>query len=423
MYPLQIDTKFATSGVHSGYHVSDVMKRNGLAAAAICVSLVGACKSGPQDLESGLQQLVDSGYVSERRYPTTALHEVWERDDIKLDVSFIAPAVRDEVRFPVIVYLPGLGESSAAGILWRKAWAQSGYAVLAIQPDALTEQVWASRRAREGDFRALAKEHFSTASAAARVRDLDFALRELKRRASTGNSPYGIADTSNVVLSGFDIGARTASLVSGENADGRELRTTGATIRAVIVLSPFFEGTAANAEERFSAMALPVLSITGTADADPFSLVQAPSLRQVPWSAMPAGDKYLLVIRGGTHAVLAGDGFYEPGSAREASRPGNEDAGQNPSGRGRGRRGGGQESDGASASGTDPEKGADSRRNAKRGKADTGPQSFSPRHIAAIRDVSTAFLDATVKAKTDARKWLAENATRWLGDAAVLKSR
>lgn len=407
------------------------MKRNVLAAAAICISLLGACVSGPRDLESEVQQLVDSGYVSERRYPTKALHEVWERDDVKLDVSFIAPDVSDGARFPLIVYLPGLGESSAAGILWREGWAQSGYAVLAIQPYALTERVWASRRAREGDFRALAKEHFSAESAAARVRDLDFALRELKRRAGAGDSPYGTADMSNVVLSGFDIGARTASLVSGESADNRKLRMSDATIRALIVLSPFFEGAAASAEERFSDMALPVLSITGTADADPLSLLQAPSLRQVPWSAMPVGDKYLLVIRGGTHAVFAGNGFYEPGGAREVSRPGNEGAGQNSQGRGRGRRGGGgqfggllfAESDGASASGTDPGKGADSRRNAKPGNAATGPQPFSPRHIAAIRNVSTAFLDATVKAKTDARKWLAGDATRWLGDAAVLKSR
>jgi hypothetical protein len=406
--------------------------RSVLFAAAICVSLVAACKSGPSaqpDLEPEFERLADTGYVPERRYATAALHEVWEHDSVRLDVSFIAPAARDAARFPLIVYLPDLGESSAAGVLWRKAWAQAGYAVLALQPEALTEQVWASPLAREADFRVLARQHFSTASAAKRIGELDFALGELKRRIGAGDSPYAIADTSNVALAGFDLGAQTASLVSGEKSGGREQGVTNARVRAVIALSPFFDGAATNAEERFAAMALPMLCITGTADTDPFSLVRTPSLRQVPWDAMPPGDKYLLVIQGGGHAVLAGDGFYAPGSAQE-SRPGNERAGQNAPGRGRGRRGGGGqfdsphlgESDGASPSGTDAAK-ADSRRNDKRGKENVGPQAFNLRQIAAVRDVSTAFLDATLKGKAGARKWLAENAAPWLGDAAVLKSK
>jgi hypothetical protein len=265
------------------------------------------------------------------------------------------------------------------------------------------------------------------ASAAKRIAELDFALGELKRRIGAGDSPYAIADTSNLALAGFDLGAQTASLVSGEKSGGREWSITNAKIRAVVALSPFFDGAAANAEERFAAMALPVLNITGTADADPFSLVRTPSLRQVPWDAMPPGDKYLLVIRDGGHAVLAGDGFYAPGSA-QGFAPGDERAGQNASGRGRGRRGGGGqfgsphlgESDGASPSGADAAKAG---RNDKRGRENAGPQAFNLRQIAAIRDVSTAFLDATLKGKTGARKWLAENAAPWLGDAAVLKSK
>lgn len=399
-----------------------------LFAAAICLFLA-ACKSeppAPPDLEPEFERLADTGYVSERRYATTALHEVWEHDNVRLDVSFIAPAARDAGRFPLIVYLPDLGESSASGILWRKAWAQAGYAVLALQPEALTEQVWASPLAREADFRALARQHFSTASAAKRIVELDFALGELKRRIGAGDFPYAIADMSNLALAGFDLGAQTASLVSGEKSGGREWSVTNARVRAVIALSPFFDGAAVNAGERFAAMALPVLSITGTADTDPFSLVREPSLRQVPWDAMPPGDKYLLVIRDGGHAVLAGDGFYAPGSA-QGSAPGDERPGQKASGR-KGRRGGGGqfdsshlgESDGASPSGTDAAKAG---RNDKRGRENAGPQAFNLRQIAAIRDVSTAFLDATLKGKTGARKWLAENAAPWLGGAAVLKSK
>ena len=43
-------------------------------------------------------------------------------------------APQDAAVVPVVVYLPGLGQSAAAGATWRAAWASAGYAVLAVQP-------------------------------------------------------------------------------------------------------------------------------------------------------------------------------------------------------------------------------------------------------------------------------------------------
>jgi hypothetical protein len=74
--------------------------RSVLFAAAICLFLA-ACKSeppAPPDLEPEFERLADTGYVPERRYATAALHEVWEHDSVRLDVSFIAPAARDAAR-------------------------------------------------------------------------------------------------------------------------------------------------------------------------------------------------------------------------------------------------------------------------------------------------------------------------------------
>jgi dienelactone hydrolase len=400
-----------------------------LSLAALCIALA-ACSSapkGPPDLTPELESIAATGYVPERRHDTVALHEIWERDVGNIDVSFIAP--RERGPFPLIVYLPGLGESSAAGALWRSAWAQAGYAVLALQPEEQTEQVWASQLAREGEFRALARQQFSAASAERRIAALDYALGELKRRIVAGASPYAAADTSRIVLAGFDLGAQTASLAAGEKPGGRAWRLANAEVRAIVVLSPFFDGGGADTGTRFAAMTLPVLCITGTADSDLFALVRDAAQRQLPWEAMPAGEKYLLLLRNGGHAVLAGGGLYAPGGA-DALLPAAPRGGEGSARRGR-RGGGGQGSAGqfdavrtAQADGA-PQSGArsEARRDDRGGRASAGPQAFNLRQVAAIRALSTAFLDATVKQNATARTWLGQSARAWLGDAAVLKSK
>ena len=56
---------------------------------------------------------------------------------------------------PLVIYLPGLGESGQAGERWRSAWASAGYAVLSVQPLAEDTAAWTSELARTGEFKAL----------------------------------------------------------------------------------------------------------------------------------------------------------------------------------------------------------------------------------------------------------------------------
>lgn len=171
---------------------------------------------------------------------------------------------------------------------------------------------------RDGEFQELATTAYSVSAAAVRIETLAFALDELKRRARAGAAPYGRVDPSTIVLAGFDLGAQTATLVAGGSLPQRQPKASVPGVRAVIILSPSSRRNDAADQARFAALTLPTLSITGTEDVDPFGLVSEPALRQEPWNLMPPGEKYLLVLAGGNHAMLAGNGLFDSNSRQSA---------------------------------------------------------------------------------------------------------
>ena len=193
-----------------------------LVPLALCV-LLSACSSGPPPLPDPapeLRQITDTGYVPKRKYGITTLRENWGSPDARIDVSVIAPSSAGDAPFPLVVYLPGLGEPASAGQLWRRAWAEAGYTVVSIQAAALTEDIWGSRKAREGDFEGMAREQYTAEASISRLRTLDAVLAEIRRRAAAGTAPFAQADTTRIALAGFELGAYTASLAAGERLSG-----------------------------------------------------------------------------------------------------------------------------------------------------------------------------------------------------------
>ena len=187
-------------------------------------------------------------------------------------------------------------------------------------------------------------------------------------------------------------------------------------------MSPYADLAAGGLEQRYAEISVPVLSITGTEDADPLGVVASPSLRRAPWQYMPGGDKYLLLLEGGTHGLLAGSGMVDKNNPKEIS-PGGK--------RGKKENGGGYQGDSMERGMEFGESGGGRRRGGKSSENSndhgdserSDSRTFNVRHIAAVQGVSTAFLDATVKGDPIAREWLLRNATRWLGDSAVLQSK
>jgi hypothetical protein len=347
----------------------------------------------------------DAAYVPAKHTLGAPTAATWSIGGEEFDVTLLAPAERGP--FPLVLYLPGLGESSAAGAAWRRTWAEAGYAVVSAQSRATGTGVWASERVRSFDFRSIALEHFAPAVAAHHAARVAALLDEIARRQRTADAPEARIDLSRVAIAGYDLGAMLAMVLAGQHVADRPPAALPASVRSVIALSPYADFSGMATESRFRDVRLPVLSVTSPEDTDAYGLVTTAAVRRAPFQYMPPGRKYLLLLGAGPHSLLGGQ--ERPPEERDA-------------------RGAMRRPDGAFASGD--RTGRDARGMRGRGDAavSTQPVVAQPNPGAAwatqlrnVQGVTTAFLDATVRENVRAIQWLERDATRWLAGSASLQ--
>lgn len=389
-------------------------------AATLALAFLAGCSTPPMQKpdETKVKQFAGLGYQTDEHFGIATTYANWISGYLDFDISLTVPAKPGI--FPLVIYLPALGETRSAGETWRTAWAQSGYAVLSMQPLLDDARVWSSAKARSGDFALLARERYSAKVMAGRIEALQSALSELARRRSGGEAPLDRIDLSRVAIAGYDMGAYTAMAVAGESIRGVPRPVLPFPIKAVIALSPYSDFSGAPFDERYAGIRGPVLSVTSDNDTDALGLVTSPSIRKAPFETMPGGNKYLLTMSGIPHASMSGGV-----TSHEAGQPGG------PPGRTERASGGGDRSpDGGARSGH--RKGGATGSGAVDGGRMSGERSgmpvaggYSPTSLAiseaAIQGVTTAFLDAYLKEDSIAREWLDRNASRWLRDRGEIK--
>ena len=82
--------------------------------------------------------IAKGGYPQQQNFALASLHEVWRHNGKSLEISLLAP--KPPGHYPLIIYLPGLGEhAQRGGQLWRETWAKAGYTVFSIQPVEISE--------------------------------------------------------------------------------------------------------------------------------------------------------------------------------------------------------------------------------------------------------------------------------------------
>lgn len=390
-----------------------------LCVATLVLALAGcASQSPPKPDEAKVKQFVSRGYLTDDRFPVSTTFATWTAGGDTFDVALTVPA--NPASFPLVIYLPALGESRSAGEAWRTAWAQGGYAVLSLQLLAEDETAWSSTKARAGDFTLLARERYSTKKMVVRLAALQNAWRELSRRRSQGEKLLEQIDLSRVAIAGYDLGAYTAMVVAGEHLRGGTSPEQQIPIRAVIALSPYADFSGAAFRSRYQSIRGPVLSITSDDDWDTLGLVTSPSIRKAPFEYMPEGDKYLLAMSRLSHLALGGgnqqDGSDDPQRMEKHESP---SRGGSQSG-GHGGHHFGEHGSHGNAGG-DAARGGQERN----GYAATSVLSPTARAIgvAAIQGVSSAFLDAYMKQDPIAQEWLNKDAKRWLGESGELRKK
>ncbi len=446
-------------------------------ALALCL-LLAACASSPkapsdQQIAAAQQEaqaLAARGYPSPLDAATEQFVEVWQGPQGAVMANVILP--REVPTAPVVLYLPGPGGPADEGERWRRAWARAGYAVISLQSSAMPRPlpgrngnnapVGAQDRtaAAAADPASAARDDVppTTARTAAHASRPDedrppgdsapggaagdrgavqaagavqarwalagFALEELARRQREHGGPYARMDGTRIAVVGFDLGADTALALAGAHTrrdDDQASLVAPTAVRTVIALGPYVDTARANPARVYGPISLPVLTVTGTADADRAGLVDDPHARLAPFTFMPAGGKGLLVLAGGLHDTLAGSlQPRHPGATDEAPERGqgrrSGDSGRNgpPSGGGMGGggMGGGGPGGGMGGSGAGgPAKGGRGMRDGD----DAGPAIEPYAQYVIVEQVTTAWLDARLKDDPIAAEWLARNTARWLG--------
>ena len=383
---------------------------------ALSTILIGGCSSSPKKPEidqAKIRQFASRGYDSGTEYATSITKSSLNTGNGFRPITIIQPS-RDG-KYPLVIYLPGLGESSDAGADIRNAWARSGYVVLSIQPLEDDENVWSSKAARSADFTYIRHERYSSEVISERLNILTKLIEHLKQRVASGDSSLQHMDLSRIAVVGFDVGASSAMIVAGE--DVPSITVLPVQVNGVIALSPYAEFSSEEFNERYRNINIPVLSITSDADSDTHGSVP-PSLHQAPFQYMPSGNKYLLLLAGASHSVIGDDNSAKTDSAdgdgnekqtRNGSTGGNSGKGQ------RGNRHGRKSSDGGSGF----ERGSE--RLSKR-EAGGSPTQRATMKVA-IEQVTTAFLNAHIKDDKYSQEWLKKDAQPWLDKIGQLKEK
>lgn len=382
------------------------------ATLTCCTAWGCASKSVGKDDTAAVAAYASRGYTPEHRFETTTTQDTWTIESEPIEVTLIVPA--PITSYPLVIYLPGLGESADAGQKWRQAWAEAGYAVLSAQPNRYGPVVWSSAAARSGDFLSIAKNAFGVPSLAARTRFARELLDEVSRRKRTASTgPMARIDITQVAVSGYDLGAQTAMMLAGESIPGVEAMPSDAGVKCVIALSPYADFSGMGVESNFRSIHLPVLAVTSMEDTDAFGLVTSASVRRAPFQYMPAGRKYLLIVSGAPHSLFGGAGSSAQGKGKYA---GQKAAGSTVDSE--------AEPPVLNDEATVSEK--PQRRSNRSASVPAGGGSSSltrAKEIAQVQSVTAAFLDAVVRNDSIASEWLSRNARQWLGDTADLQSK
>ena len=220
---------------------------------------------------------------------------------------------------PVVLFSHGLGGSCKNNPYLGKHWSARGYVVVFTQHIGSDESVW--KDVPRLQIMSKMQQAASGRTFMDRVRDIPAVLDQLAKwnageATDAAAKPLaGRMDLEHLGMSGHSYGAVTTQAMAGQAFAGRAM-FTDERIKAAVLMSPSSprRGTAENA---FGKVNLPWLLMTGTLDDGKIG-DQTPESRQQVYPALPAGDKYHLVLDKAEHSAF---GDRELPGDREARNP------------------------------------------------------------------------------------------------------
>ncbi len=399
---------YSSSGIsHSMQLILGRLRLSLIATIALSMILLVGCSiftKKPAVDHARVKQFADRGYDSGIYYATTITRSLLNTGNASFQVTLVQP--EREGKYPAVIYLPGLGESSDAGADMRRAWAESGFVVLSLEPLKGDANAWSTDAARSGDYAFIRHERYSSGVVTERLDVLAKLIESLKQHSLSGDPGFMHADLSRMAIAGFDVGAYSAMILAGEHAENVSPPGLALQPEAVIALSPHADFSGPDFDMRYQHIKMPVMSVAGDADSDTHGSDLA-SLHQAPFQYMPPGKKYLLLLARASHTDIGDD--LTAGSASDKSNGQQTENGNDGSGSGRGNRHGNRSSHGGNESAS----------------SHSDPISLTRRAMmeVAIDQVTTAFLNAYIKNDRFSQDWLKNDAGPWLDKIGQLEEK
>ncbi|KKC23883.1 alpha/beta hydrolase family protein [Sphingomonas sp. SRS2] len=229
--------------------------------------------------------------------PITLCENAWHDPVRRRTVPVRIRVPAGAAKLPVILFSHGLGGSLDAGAIWAQGWAEAGFAVVNVQHPGSDSAIFG----KPGFKSALGGDQLM-----ARAGDIQFVIGELGRRVIEGTCDLKRIDMARIGMAGHSFGAQTVQAIAGQQfLFVMEPPMSDPRVRAAIGFSPS-PPLIGSPAEAFARIRIPFLSITGTEDAVPSVYPVTALQRQEPFRMMPPGDKFLLVLNGATHEMLAG---------------------------------------------------------------------------------------------------------------------
>lgn len=236
----------------------------------------------------------------------TTVDETWtdsaRQRELPVRLRWPDPALHTGPR-PVLLFSHGLGGTREGGAVWGQAWAAAGFVVVHLQHAGSDLEALRSATTRFADRRAL-RTLAGPAQLLARLRDVGFALEEIGRRHRAGQDHWGSVRPGQAGLAGHSFGAHTTLGMAGQHYpqfDG----VNEPRLASFIALSPALP-VLGDAQQAFERLTRPLLSITGTRDADVVGTGATPARRRAVFDALPPGGKAQLVLQDADHMTLGG---------------------------------------------------------------------------------------------------------------------
>jgi len=255
--------------------------------------------------------LVSVGRTEQKISSATVAYQDWQDSQRQRDVPVkIYFPQTGSAPYPVVIFSHGLGGSREAAVYLGDYWSKHGYFCVFVQHAGSDDGVWrpAVGQGREGMMQRM-KAAANGENLVARVRDIQFTLDELTRRNQEDPAFKNRLDLSKIALAGHSFGAGTTLAVAGQNfgAAGRNVASKDDRIKAAIYLCPPVTGKLPP-EQAYGSIQIPGLLLTGTEDNSPIGETKAAD-RRIPFDGMQSPHQYLVNFIGADHATFGGRSF------------------------------------------------------------------------------------------------------------------